>query len=439
MTKELPVQESTVKRLEELDRRSTISLFILAKNAESCIRRLLENVGPYVDEVVVVLNDTTDDTREVIETYCKGRSDILGPLPFKILEVTAESHPWFYILDTQATYDEGKSLSGEEFKGPFTEKPILANWAAVRNLGWDKCTKEWRLFLDADDVVLDPESIPGLCRLLEDNKRELACTKYHFHVDADGRPLGSSYRERLAKNNRFIRWVYPIHECLAGASSIAHVDGNLIVRDMRDNMGSEVRIPGRNFKILYHYARKAEWDVGARMLVNLIMEVRHMTAINGMMSFATHILSAYLKKSVWSEERGWAIAMVGEMKEKLELHDEAIDLYWRSLEEHPGAKTAFRLCRANFSKSKWKACLAAYEMGVENKEAHQVLDDGPLYEDLSKILVATAHHELGNKEMALKFCDEAIVIFPKNTTLGYLRRKILGEEIFDTDAIARRE
>lgn len=429
-TKSDLVIAATVKRPEELAQRPTVSLFVLAKNAESCIGRLLENVGPYIDEVVVVLNDTTDDSKQILETYCKSKD-----LSLKIIEITSASHPWLYILDTQATYDEGESLAGEAFNGPFTEKLILANWAAVRNLGWDKCTKEWRLFLDADDVVLDPESIPGLCRLLEDNKRELACTKYHFHVDADGRPLGSSYRERLAKNDRFIRWVYPIHECLAGATSIAHVDGNLIVRDMRDNMGSEVRIPGRNFKILYHYARKAGWRVGSRMLVNLIMEVRHMTHIPGMMSFATHVLTEYLKTSVWPEERGWAIAMVGEMKEKLELLDEAADLYWKSLNEHPGAKTAFRLCRANFSLGNWKACIAAYDMGADNKAVHQVLDDGPLYEDMSKILVATAHHELGHKEEALKFCDAAVAAFPANLALGQLRRKILGEVVSELDGL----
>lgn len=258
-------KQASIPRPEQLTgSRPTVSLFVLAKNAESCIGRLLNNIGPYIDEVVMVLNDTTDGTEELVRQYCSDNKKEL------ILEnVTRESHPHLYILDVPETYKSGRSLCGEEFTGPYTSQMILAKWSDIRNLLWNKCTKEWRLFLDADDVVVDPECLPGLCQILNDNGVENARTAYYFSVDDDGRPKGSSLRERLAVNKPYIHWIYDIHEVLTGTQRIAHIEGNFIVRDMRDNIGSEVRIPGRNFKILYHQARQADWEVSPRTLVNL--------------------------------------------------------------------------------------------------------------------------------------------------------------------------
>ena len=405
---------------QDVKDRPTVSLFVLAKNAESCILRLLDNVGPYIDEVVMVLNDTTDSTKEIVGQFCKENNKELI-----IEEVTAATHPELYILDTKATYSVGRSLCGEEFEGPYTEGPILANWSAARNLGWNKCTKEWRLFMDADDLMLDPQAIPGLCRILNDYEAEQANSSYHYSADQVGRAKGSSYRERLAKNVPSIQWIFPIHEVLDGAVRITHIQGNLIARDMRDNTGAGTRIPGRNFKILYHQARDNDWNVSPRTLVNLIMEVRHM--IEGgetMMKFAEELLRLYLERSTWPEERGWACCIVAEMFERMESPDKAIELYKQSLDEHPGTKSAWLLCRTLFPVGRWQECIDAYQLGVENKEAHQVLNDGPLLEEMTKILVVGCYMELKNFKMAKSFHDQLLVSFPGTAAILEMGERI---------------
>lgn len=405
---------------QDVSDRQTVSLFVLAKNAEGCILRLLENVGPYVDEVVMVLNDTTDGTREIVERYCKEKKKELV-----IDEVTSETHPEFYILDTKETYTSGRSLCGEDFEGPYTEGPILANWSAVRNIGWNKCTKQWRLFMDADDLMLDPEAIPGLCNILSTYEAEQANSSYHYSADQQGRAKGASYRERLVKNVPHIQWIFPIHEVLDGATRITHIQGNLIARDMRDNLGAGTRIPGRNFKILYHLARDNDWNVSPRTLVNLLMEVRHM--IEGgktMMLFAEELLKLYLERSTWPEERGWACCIVAEMFERMDSHEKAIELYKQSLVEHPGTKSAWLLCRTLFPLGRWQECIDAYQMGVENKEAHQVLNDGPLLEEMTKILVTSCYTELKNFKMARHFCDQIMISFPGNVAILEMEERI---------------
>lgn len=424
--------------------RSEISLHLLVKNGEGVVGRLLDNVGPYIHEVVAILNDCEDGTEAVIADKCNQYD-----LELALVRVTRNTHPKLYILDEAATYKVGRSLSGEEFGGPFTNQPILADWAAVRNIGWNMCSKKWRLFLDADDVVQDPECLPGLVKALEEQGVELACGLYTFGVDSEGRAFASSFRERLALGSSRVRWSKPIHECLFGTTRIAHVRGNLVVRDMRDNKGKDVRLPGRNFKILYHRARTKDWEVSPRMIADLIQEVRHMAQAPMMMVFAEALLDKYLEEGTWPEERGWVYAMVAEMRENVGNIDGAMAGYWDSLTVHPGSKTAFRLCRAAFKRAcgvkeriekiateegvdvaeqieltaAWQTVIDAYDQGIENKQHHQALDDGPLYEEMEAIHAAGAYLELGQVSEALDLAEKAHAAFPENSALGVM----LGE------------
>lgn len=407
-----------------------VSLSLMVKNGESCVGRLLDSLlvsvdgrrVPCIREVVAVLNDTTDKTGDIIEEWCGAHRRNM-----KLFDVTGVSNPEFYIHDTKRTYEIGRPLADETFGGPFLEAPILADWSAARNIGWNACSGEWRLFLDADDVVQDPHSIPGLVGALEENERDLAATKYEWNVGPDGRARSSSLRERLARNVPNIRWGYPIHECIIGARAVAHIDGTLIVRDMRDNRGVGVRVPGRNFKILYYNARLNDWEVSPRTLVNLLMETRYMVSASGGigLTFAEKLLETYLARSDWPEERGWAYALMGEIYASEERWDDASAMYVRSLDEHPGAKTAFRLAKSRFMQQDYRGTVDAYDLGVEHaRNVHQALDDGEAFEDITKILVASALKELGHPRQAQEMCRQALAIFPNTSALVALGKDI---------------
>jgi hypothetical protein len=412
--------ETTILRPEDLkgQRIPTVSLHLLVKNGESCVGRLLDNVGPYIHEVVAVVNDTTDNTADVLSSKSREHG-----LSLTIHRVSANSNPEFYILDVPETYEEGVPLADEKFEGPFTEKPLLADWSGIRNLGWRRCVQEWRLFLDADDVVVDPESIPGLCLALEANDTEMGCSKYQYNFSPDGKSQGDSYRERLVKNVSHIEWAGITHEHLSGSQRTAHIDGSLVVRDLKDSTGEGIRVPGRCFKILYHHARVNEWRVSPRNLVYMMMECRR-----AMPDFALKILDLYLRRSTWPEERAWACAMGGEVHEAAGDHAQAVGWYQSSLAEHPGAKSAFRLCRTLFQLGRWEESVVAYHQGVANKATLQLLDNGTVYEDASKILAATCLGKLGKWGEAIDMCQQAIVAFPKNEPLklmlkGFSKRK----------------
>jgi hypothetical protein len=405
-------------RPEEISVRPSVSLHLLVKNGESVVGRLLDCVGPYVEEVVAVLNDVTDRTADVLRRKCEQHG-----LRSRLFEVTRESHPELYVLDVPATYQVGRPLVGESYEGSFSGKMILADWAAARNVGWSAATCDWRLFLDADDVIDDPHCVPGLCQLLDARGLDVVASRYHYDRAPGGASRGDAFRERLARNVPEIAWQGAVHECLAGydRSRVAHVEGSLVVRDLRDSSGSEIRIPGRNLKVLYHWARAGGWQLTPREMVYLAAESRVC-----MPRLAARLIEMYLDVSTWDQERAWASSMMGEICENEQDFALASSWYERSLREYPGVLAAFRLARSRFRQGLWSEAVLAYEVGLRNKSVPQHLDGGEVYENATKVFVATCLHELGRHAEAAEVMRQAREKFPQSAALARLDGHLAG-------------
>ena len=95
--------------------------------------------------------------------------------------------------------------------------------------------------------------------------------------------------------------------------------------------------------------------------------------------------------------------------------------------EHPSSKAAFRLCRSRFHECTWQECVDAFKIGVENKVVLQLLDNGPVYEDMSKILVAAALDKLGRLGEAVLMCREALNAFPHNSNLALMLDELVRQ------------
>lgn len=91
----------------------TISLCMIVKNEQDVIARCLNSVKDIVDEIIIVDTGSTDNTKEIIKNY----TDI--------------------IFDFQW---------GDYF-------------SSARNYSFSKATKDFILWLDADDVVLEEDRL----------------------------------------------------------------------------------------------------------------------------------------------------------------------------------------------------------------------------------------------------------------------------------------
>jgi hypothetical protein len=309
--------------------RGDVSLCLLVKNGESVLRRLLDCVGPRVSEVVAVLDDCTDDTAGML-----GAHALTHRLDLTIVSISPPTHPDLYLRDVPETY-AGRPLCGEHLPGPHEGRPFLADFAGARNVGWGLCQKPWRLFLDADDVVLDPESIGPLCAALDRRGLDVVATPYH----ASGRAPGM--RERLCRNLPEIVWEGRVHEGLSGhrPDRIATVADRLVVRDLGDSTGEGTRIPNRNLKILYHRARSRRWNVTPREAYYLGVEALRA----GMLGLAASAAEDCAGRSSHPEERASACVIRGRAAELGTDLLLAACWYSRSIGARPSADAAARM------------------------------------------------------------------------------------------------
>ena len=398
----------------------SLSLHVLAKNAENVLGRLLDNIRPYVQEFHFILNDTDDAAERVI------RSRLTNGELLYLQHVTHFTNPELYFPDEPYSYEVGLPLSDEHFSGPFTHAPLLCDWAGIRNLGWESDC-EWRLFLDADDIVNNPSEIPGALSLLQGLGADLAASKYVYGVGAGGMANSMSYRERLARNVPSIKWTGATHETLTGSLRNVLVEDRLLVTDMKDNWGRGVRVPGRCFKVLYREARLLSWKVTPRHLAYLVQESPGMMSIEWVTNF---LLPKYLELALAEgrqhEERAWVLCMVGELWEAKEDFTGAAYYYELALDEYKSSKAAWRLCRARFKDRDFSSCVLAYELGVSMKDEHQILDDGPLYADSSKIFAGVAYCELGQLDRGRELLEEAAKAFPTSEAIQVLLAQVEG-------------
>lgn len=398
---------------------STVSLHVLAKNAENVIGRLLGNIGPFVDTASFVLNDTFDGTRAIIERWAAERN-----VRLRIIDVTYDTNPEFYILDTARTYEGGRPLAGEAFKGPFTEKPLLADWAAARNLGWES-DADWRLMLDADDVVIDPQSLPSLIELAEKDGADVVATKSVYGRNAQGIATKIAYRERLARKSPVINWRGATHEVLGGGLRLLCVDNVFAVVDLKDNVGDGVRVPGRCFKVLYHEARMRSWKVPSRHLAYLVQEAPGLMAS----SFITGPLAThYFETADDKEEMAWVSGMLGELCEKEgELEDAAVyyDLAGRC---YASSNSSFRLARICYLQGRYAECVSAWNTAQARKPMRQLLDVNAILEAATSLLVAESLFVLGETRQARVLIDKSREIFPDDANVVALWRRIHGKD-----------
>lgn len=156
---------------------ATISLCMIVKNEEDVISRCLESVADLVEEIIVVDTGSTDRTKELVSRY------------------------------TDKVYD-------------FT---WIDDFAAARNYAFDQATKEYCMWLDADDILKskDREAFRKVKAALTSDVN-VVMMKYNTGFDAQGNVTFSYYRERLIKNGAGMRWVGAIHEVISTVGKVIY-------------------------------------------------------------------------------------------------------------------------------------------------------------------------------------------------------------------------
>src|SRR5699024_5955738 len=120
---------------------NTLSLCMIVKNEEDVIGRCLECVIDIFDEIIVVDTGSDDNTKEIVKKYNKNLY-------------------YFKWID---------------------------DFEAARNYAFSKATKNYIMWLDADDIILnqDREKIKEL-KMNMDKSIDIVMMKYNTNFDSEG-------------------------------------------------------------------------------------------------------------------------------------------------------------------------------------------------------------------------------------------------------------
>lgn len=148
----------------------SISLCMIVKNEEEVLARCLESIKEVVDEIIIVDTGSTDGTKGIAAAYT--------------------SH-----LETFEWQDD---------------------FAAARNYSFSKATKDYIMWLDADDIV-KPREKKALLTLKEtlNPAVDVVLMKYELTQIGGERVVATLDRERLVKREKQFKWMNPVHEYIA--------------------------------------------------------------------------------------------------------------------------------------------------------------------------------------------------------------------------------
>ena len=197
-------------------KKAEISLCMIVKNEEHNIGRCLSSVKDLVDEIIIVDTGSTDNTKSIASQY------------------------------TDKVYD---------FEW-------IDDFAAARNFAFSKGTKDYLMWLDADDIIKDSNKKAFLDTkdfLTEHPECIWVTMIYQIAHDKEGNPLYSYKRERIIKRDIFgleegkSCWVGSVHECITIQGAGTH--SNAIVTHTK-NIAEH--LTDRNLKILLNKAESGK-------------------------------------------------------------------------------------------------------------------------------------------------------------------------------------
>jgi glycosyltransferase involved in cell wall biosynthesis len=339
----------------------TVSACLIARDEERTLGRCLQSVREHVDEIVVVDTGSRDRTKE-----------IAGQFGARIYHF-----PW------------------------------RNDFAAARQVSFDRATGQWLFWVDADDVVWNAAAIRPAAAAAP---AEVNCFywKYQASRDAYGNSTCEFWRERCVRNHRGFRWRGRVHEVLLARSrQIARQDNDVVVVHHRDHAH---RNPHRNLDILQTEYAKSASHPPARLLYYLGNEYADV----GQRDIAIDYLRQYVAASRWQEEKYLALVRIAELHRAQQRFDAAVEAAHEAVATIPEWPTAcFSLAETYYFMKDWALVVYWAEAGQRRPVPDTVCVINPTALRYSWIIFYTnALFYVGRVQDALDWTCRALEMCP---------------------------
>ena len=349
---------------------AAISLCMIVKDEEAVLDRCLDCFGELADEIVIVDTGSSDRTREIAGKY------------------------------TSRVY----------------EFPWCGDFSAARNYGFERATKEYCMWVDADDVMRQEDRR----RFLEMKKRlpadtDVVLLPYETGFDSEGRPVFTYYRERILRAGMGFRWEGAVHEAIAPRGRIGYAE--FVVRHEKLHPGE----PGRNLRIYEKLlAGGRRFNPRERFYYG-----RELAAAGRTEEAARWLESVINDEKAWIENRIEACSGLSDCLERMGDAAGAAYALCRSLAlDRPRPPVACALGKRFLEAGNLRAARFWYETALNAQEDETsgafIQRDHTGYIPLMQLCVI--HDRLGQRELACAYNERAALLRPDDAAVRQNRQ-----------------
>lgn len=354
-----------------------LSLCMIAKNEEEHLGSCLESVKDAVDEIIILDTGSTDGTKALALSYTPNVYDYLWQDDF----------------------------------------------AAARNASMAYATKPFILWLDADDVIDEPQKLLMLKERLND-EIDAVMMPYHYAFLESGAPSLVFDRERIVRRAAGFSFSGAVHEAMA-------VSGNVIRADIvvRHTGKHGERSNTRNLSI-YESMLARGGKLSARDQYYYARELRNA----GEMQRAERAFHAFLLMEGWRENRIDAFVQRGECLVALGRRDEAKRSYLMALiEDAPRAEACCALGACLMEEGDLSAAAHWYRFALAcQRPEGSGFVSLPAYGYVPLMQLCVIYSKMGDEVLASQMNEQALLLCPEDkaalSNRAYFQKRLAGAE-----------
>jgi glycosyltransferase involved in cell wall biosynthesis len=339
---------------------------MIVRDEELTIARCLNCIKDVVDEIIIVDTGSTDKTKDIISNY------------------------------TRDIYD---------FKW-------IDDFSAARNYAFSKATKDYILWLDADDVLLldDIDKLKSLKQTLKADVDSVTM-KYNIGIDEYGNPASSYRRNRLVKRSRNFMWRGFIHEYL-------EVYGNIINSDISVTHQKVKATPNRNIEIY-----EAKLKEGFKLIPRDILYYAHELYDHGRFEEALINYNNFLDSGLgWYEDNIRVCGNISDYYQSTSNFQKSREYSFKSFQyDLPRAEACCRLGFSYLCENKIDQAIFWYELATELKKPENSLGffNEASWTWLPHIQLCVCYDRIGDHITAFKHNEIAYSYIPNDEKVLY--------------------
>ncbi len=368
---------------------NTLSLCVICKNEEKNIGNLLDSVkGDLFDEVIICDTGSTDKTLDILKDFQNSNK-------FKCFKI--EHFEW------------------------------IKDFSAARNYSFSKATKDFILWLDSDDTILEKDYKKLLDLKSRLHESPIWLLKYEYAHDEQGRSICSFYRERIVKRSLNLQWQEPIHEYLPLSAPFQKTD--IEVHHFKIHATSDRNIPmledivAKNPNVARNvfYLGKEYFDVG-----------QHEKGIEKLKQFVT-------MPDAWSENVYNAHLRISSYYKSIKKYDLAIQHCWEAIKTTELKADAYcSMGEIHMELKRWEYAIHWFKIASNMERPSDALDIiEPKYNTwLPNLQLCLCYNTIGRVVEAAEANERALSYRPedprmlnnKNIFLEHLKNKYPHKE-----------